>query len=371
MPAPRNYPLWNTNRRDWSDYEIAGARHHLDAIERLLPRGWDRDGQELLCELALVPEPDNPYGTYAISVRAGDAVLGYIASEDSARWAPVIYRIAGSGYRATTPGRIWVCERDDWSGTDGRGRRSARIHAAVRIRLGEPETALPLNDPPAVPYTMLPRSGIVQVTKEQDHFDTLFEHVPAAGYGLLYATLHAVTVTTARTTRTLVEVRIDNENIGQLTLDMSRRFLPLIEHLRSHGLVAACWSDITGSSVAAEVRIDAAKANEAADTVLDGPAVGLPALVSVKPDPYDYDVPNAYNGPSRPGRKNRGTALRQHPTDKVASPASAFRGVGAANTTSTPPQPTVFESSGTSGAPMHGGGTAPHSSGLNLNAPIR
>ncbi|MEU2042337.1 hypothetical protein [Nocardia niwae] len=60
-----------------------------------------------------------------------------------------------------------------------------------------------------------------------------------------------------------VEVCIDGERIGQLTPQMSQRFLPMIQHMKSRGLVTACWGEITGSAVAAKVRIDAIKANEA------------------------------------------------------------------------------------------------------------
>jgi hypothetical protein len=35
---------------------------------------------------------------------------------------------------------------------------------------------------------------------------------------------------------------------------MSQRFVPLIRDLRDRGLLTACWGDITGSAVAAEVR---------------------------------------------------------------------------------------------------------------------
>ncbi|MGW4095213.1 hypothetical protein [Nocardia sp. NPDC004750] len=38
---------------------------------------------------------------------------------------------------------------------------------------------------------------------------------------------------------------------------MSQRFLPMIRHLESRGLLTTCWGEITGSAVAAKVRIDA------------------------------------------------------------------------------------------------------------------
>lgn len=104
---------------------------------------------------------------------------------------------------------------------------------------------------------------MVQVTKEDQHTATLLKHVPASGYGLLFATLHELDVSRGNTTRSVVKVRIDAERIGQLTPQTSQRSLPLITHLTARGLATACWSDITGSPVAAEVRIDGVQANEA------------------------------------------------------------------------------------------------------------
>ncbi|MGW0036733.1 hypothetical protein [Gordonia sp. NPDC003376] len=126
---------------------------------------------------------------------------------------------------------------------------------------------------------MLPRAAIVQVTKESDFFDALAQFVPANGYGLVYATLRRDVVVTARTTKDVVAVRISGEKIGELTPAMSGKFLPLIDHLQSRGLTAVCWADLTGSAVAAEVRIDAVKAHEADAGVLDGPPTAAQPLI--------------------------------------------------------------------------------------------
>jgi hypothetical protein len=138
----------------------------------------------------------------------------------------------------------------------------------------------------------------VQVTKEDEHFAVLSNYVPSTGRGVLYVTLHECVVNTARTSKTVVEVRVDNRRVGQLTHQMSQRFLPMIQHLNARGLITACHGDITGSSVAAEVRIDAVKANEADDAVLDGLPVIVPALAPQLDDPRAYRVSGAYRGDS-------------------------------------------------------------------------
>ncbi|WP_131811383.1 hypothetical protein [Mycolicibacterium monacense] len=213
-------------------------------------------------------------------MRAEGKPIGYLGSPDAAAWAGVLRRIVASGFVPTTSCRIYAYEYDGWDGVDFRPN--------VRIALGDPAEALPINDPPAVPYTLLPSSSFVQVTKEDEHFDVLSRFVPASGHGVLVVTLHERQP--EGRAKAHVEVRIDDERIGQLTPQTSQRFLPLIRHLRDRGLLTACRGDITGSALAAEVRVDGIKANEATAQVLDGPAVTIPPLVPEQSDPSLYDL---------------------------------------------------------------------------------
>ncbi len=64
----------------------------------------------------------------------------------------------------------------------------------------------------------------------------------------------------------------------------------MIRHLQGRDLLTACWGDITGSAVAAEVRIDAVKANEATDDVLNGDPAQILYLISELPDPRQYNL---------------------------------------------------------------------------------
>ncbi|MCP9624834.1 TerD family protein [Nocardia otitidiscaviarum] len=274
------YRLW-TQARTFCDYELTIEPPLLPALRSLFPQDFLTDGEELRPIVELVPEPDGDRGEWAVSVRADGRTVGYLNDEDAPRWAGVLRRIVSSGFVPTTTSRIWAREYDGFDGIE--------FSAYMHIALGDPDEALPLNEPPAVPYTMLPRSSIIQVTKEDDHFDVLRKYVPDKGYGLLFATLHENTAATNKA-KPHVEVRLDEKRIGQLTPQMSQRFLPMLRHLNQRALVAACWADITGSAVAAKVRIDAVKANEATDDVLNGPPATIPILRATMPDPYDYDL---------------------------------------------------------------------------------
>lgn len=273
------YRLW-TQARSWCDYEMTVEKDYLPAVRSLFPPEWPGGNQELFPDVELIPELEGPRGPWAISVRTAGRTLGYLDAEISPGWAAVIRRVVGSGFVPTTSSRIGAYEYDGWDGLEFR--------AWVRIALGKPRDALPLNDPPAVPFTLLPRSSIVQVTKEDEHFDELLKFVPKGGYGTLFVTLHEQT--SGSKAKPHVEVRINDKRVGQLTPQMSQRFLPMIRHLQDRGLVTASWGDITGSAVAAEVRIDAVKANEATAAVLDGPPMTVPALMLEETNAAGYDL---------------------------------------------------------------------------------
>src|SRR5690625_1685477 len=312
MVLNTDYRLWSDTRSSWCNYEVVGEYYRIDNIRCLYPASWNRSGEELHRDVELVPESDNPYDEWAISVRADGLPIGYLSREDAPVWAGVIRRITASGLTAVTDGRIYIYETPDWGDVDGHDNPRMETRARVSIKLGDPELAVPLNNPPTVPYTFLPQSAVVQVTKEDQPVDSRFDYVPPAGRGMLYVTLHEVVAKTARTSKSVVEVRVDNKPVGQLTPQMSQRFLPMIRHLDDRGLVAACQGDITGSSVAAEVRIDAVKANEVDDATLDGPAVTLPALVPALDDPRAYRVPPAYTSDDAVVRTT--DSIRNEPT---------------------------------------------------------
>lgn len=314
--ASDHYLLWNEQRGDWCNYDIVGEKSYGANIHRLLPEGWSGDGVEIRRSFELIPEPDNPHDPWAISVRAGGQTVGYLASEDSPDWANTVRRVIASGLVPVVPGRIYAYEAVSWEDWDGENEPPKELAARVQLKLGHPHRALPINDPPSVPYSLIPRSSIVQVTKEDEHSEALLKFVPNVGYGALFVTLHECSA--GRTSaKTVVEVRIDNERIGQLTPQMSQRFLPMIHHLESRGLVTACWGDIKGSAVAAEVRVDGIKANEADSVVLDGDPVTVPRLVRPLDDPELYDMDDV------PGRSVQPSARYTHGTDAGVNVPSA------------------------------------------------
>lgn len=278
------YALWSGGN-SWCEYQLTTEADDLPAIRSLFEDPWF-DGSQTIerVPIDLVPEPDSPRCDWSVSVRGWGQTLGYLDPETAQAWAPILRRVIASEFVPRTNGKIFARNYDSWDGGD-------EFSANVYINLGQPNEALPINDPPTLPYTLLPRSSIVQVTKEDLHTDVLLKFVPQAqgGHGVLFVTLHEQAPAASKS-KPHVEVRIDDECIGQLTPQMSTRFLPMVRHLRDRGLITACWGDITGSAVAAEVRINGIKANEATDEVLNGFPVQLPRLVPELTDPMAYDL---------------------------------------------------------------------------------
>jgi hypothetical protein len=286
------YRLWCTDGGTWCNYDIVGEKSYGATIRGLFPTEWNGRGTEIRRDFELIPEPLNPRDRWAISVRADGKTVGYLPSEDAQNWANPIRRIFASGLIPIAAGRSYAYELDDLDAWNGRGTPPKDLAATVQLKLGDATAAVPINDPPDFDYTMIPRSGIVHVTKENLYASALLQFVPASGYGVLIATLHERDASTRTVQKSVIEVQIDRNCVGQLTPQMSHRFLPLVRHLHSRGLATACWADITGSAVAAEVRIDGVKANEAVDSVLDGEPITIPRLVPPLKDPLAYDLPN-------------------------------------------------------------------------------
>lgn len=127
------------------------------------------------------------------------------------------------------------------------------------------------------------------MTKEEQYFDALLKFVPPGGRGPLFITLHERLPAMANG-KPLVEVRIDNECVGQLTPQMGLRYLPMIRRLAERKLLTVSRGDIVGSAVAAEVRINGMKANEIDNDFLDIGIAQIPRLVPIQSNPRDYDL---------------------------------------------------------------------------------
>ncbi|MBT2515773.1 DUF4236 domain-containing protein [Arthrobacter sp. ISL-30] len=273
-------------RSEWPNVDVVGEHAYSQAIKAALraskaPITLRSDSEVEGVQVELVAEPDNPYDENAISVRWRNHVLGYLSREDAIRYTQPIRRIIASGLSATTTARIWAY--------DGGG---DELQARVTVALPEPGLIAPLNEAPTGLTTLVPWGSAIQVLKEENHFDVLFNHVPPDGVGLLLVSLHkAIHTLKNGIERPFVEVRLSGERVGELSNVTSAHLLPLLEHTETVGETALAYAKITGSALAAQLVLHAARATEISnDWLSDGPHPA-PKLL---PWAAAYEVPPAY-----------------------------------------------------------------------------
>lgn len=265
-PGWTPYPLWGS-RGQWCNEDIVGEQSYLHNIRAIVGDDFVPSGSDVTRVAELVPEPDNPHDRYAVSVRVGNVVVGYLPRELAIRYHEPLMALIRNHLIPTTQVGIWATDADRWVDNP---RLHGQIEARVRVQLAEPHRLVPVNDPPAEPYSLLPDGYAMQVTKEDEHFDVLAKFVNDEGEAELVVTLHLLEVTTARTTKSVVEVRAEGWRIGVLTPATSMKYAPAIEHLANRGLLTAARAHMKGSAVAAKVSILAAKAHELPVDFLNG-----------------------------------------------------------------------------------------------------
>ncbi|MCA0331084.1 MAG: DUF2510 domain-containing protein [Actinobacteria bacterium] len=246
-------PVWG---QGWENLDVVGESNYYDAIRALLPTSLSESGEEAIVQVLLIREPNNKYDRNAIAVRADTGTVGYLPKEDARRYAPVLDALAANGRVAQTAARVWGCIREDWDTT----RKS--FMGSIRIALPEPHMLFPANLPPDAPHELLPVGGAIQVSGEENYRDNVAPWLNQHGEAWVHATVHPVVETTARTSKTLAEVRIEGRPVGRLTPKMSQDLLPAVDHLADHGLTTCVRAIVKGNALKADVVLYTARAGD-------------------------------------------------------------------------------------------------------------
>jgi hypothetical protein len=256
------FELWGKSA--WPNRDVVGESFYEAEIRSLFPLRIGEGDRELFLRAALLPDPKNQYDRNAVKVLVNGQHVGHLPKDDAVKYQPVLDALVQQGFLPVTECRIWGSEHDEWIGNDRRGREITRpkFTCSVSVTLDEWYLCVPTNHPPTRPHTMLPRASARQVRKEENHQDVLRRYVTRHGECWVYGTLHAVTDLTARTPKELVEIRIDDQRIGELTPAMSAEYTPIIGQLNDRGRLAAARLIVKGNEVRAEVVLHAARAHE-------------------------------------------------------------------------------------------------------------
>jgi hypothetical protein len=205
-----------------------------------------------LATAELIPEPDSPHDSHAVSVRVAGHTVGYLSRDNAAAYYDTICRFIRSGVVPTVRTRIWAVTRFSSQ------RNQEEVKSAIRIALPPVDHLNPRNQPPEEPYFLIPRGRTIQITGEENHFDSLRPYVSSSPVSVIVS-LRSLDISTARVQRTVIEVALDNERIGQLTPASSASLLPLVDEATKKGRITAAWATIVGSHLAAEATLSVAK----------------------------------------------------------------------------------------------------------------
>jgi collagen type III alpha len=292
MPIP--FDLWG--QRGYPHADIAGESHYLEAIRSLFGNDFKPSGSEVVLNAVLAPEPSNRHDRNAVGVWIGGSLVGYLPREEAARYSPILTHLTSHGWAPQVKARVWASEWDDY---DGRG---TTLRGSVRLDLAEPHMMVPSNQAPSATHRMLPTGNAIQVTGEDKHLAQLVAFLRPEGECWVHVTLHELVEQTARSSRALVEVRIDGARIGQLSPRMSGELLPAIHHLTEQGLTPAARAVVKGNRIKAEVILYAARAHELPESWLGAPrpefaAAAGHAVIPPQPTGFRFTVPPGWPSP--------------------------------------------------------------------------
>lgn len=254
-------PLWN--RGSWPSQDVVGESHYLSALRRLFPKNLNEFDNEYEGTVHLRPEPHNKHDRNAVAVVCQGETIGYLPREIAADYSVMLQRLVTQGWQPTCPVVVRGYEFTDWD-YDRRGRAAAqtRFSASVRVVLDAPHLCLPLNAPPQGAYALLPHGGAVQLKGEDERMYAIRPFLTHHGEAWAHATLHSLTEQLARSTRDVIEVRIDGRPVGLLTPAMSKNYLPVVRSLGDAGIATAARVLVKGNELQAEVVLHALKSHE-------------------------------------------------------------------------------------------------------------
>lgn len=257
-PSPPSRPLETWARG--TSTEVEGEFARPEAIKALVGHhpSFDTEGgaERLDVSAALSLDASNPHDPKAIAVFVAGLHVGYLARGKHERLHDYVAAAHKQDAHFVFPCRVWGASRH--------GTRD-QVVGRVTIDLPDPEDLTPANPLPDEPYRVLPFGSRIQVTKEEDHLDVLAPYVGSGQGRVVAVTLRATTQTRARSTVELVQVELGSERIGQLTSTQSQNLLPIVRHLSERGLTAVARARVKGSSLKADVVLDACKADDDID----------------------------------------------------------------------------------------------------------
>lgn len=228
---------------------MVGETHYAKAIRALFGNDFDPRGTDITAPVQLIPDRNNRHDRNAVGVWSGNSLLGHLPRPEAARYVQVLTTLTSRDLIPEVNARITGRE---WSAADG---RPATFDGSIRLDLAEPHMLVPANSPPFQEHRLLPSGSAVQVVGQQQYLEALIPLLRPEGECWAYVTLHEMA-------DHLVEVRLDDARVGDLSPKMSGELLPALRHLAEQGLVTAARAIVRGDRGKSELMLYLARVQD-------------------------------------------------------------------------------------------------------------
>ncbi|MFD0274654.1 HIRAN domain-containing protein [Kitasatospora sp. NPDC127111] len=233
---------WQLHTAGFFRQNVAGESYHDVELRRIV--GPEPAGEKLMVA-ELRREPRNPHDRNAIRVLIDGNLVGYIPREEAPAYQPELEAVESWGYPAQCPARVWW-RRDQWD-----------FVASVSLDMAEPGRLVPLARAPEG-QLLMPPGRWFQVSGEAEHMDVLLPLLGRAyfpGKAFAHARLELIDRPRPRSAGWAVQVLIDGDVVGELSAQTSSRLRRLLGPLRDAQVPCYAEAELTGNSLAVEVRV--------------------------------------------------------------------------------------------------------------------
>jgi hypothetical protein len=246
---------------------VVGETHHAKAIRALFGDDFDPRGTDITVSVQLIPDRNNRHDRNAVGVWSGGNLLGHLPRPEAARYVQVLTALTSRDLIPEVSARITGRE---WGAADG---RPAAFDGSIRLDLAEPHMLVPANAAPLQDHRLLPSGSAVQVVGQQQYLEALIPLLRPEGECWAYVTLHEMA-------DHMVEVRLGDARVGDLSPKMSGELLPALRHLAEQGLSTAARAIVRGDRGKSELMLYVARAQDLPESWQGGvrrTAAGAPA----------------------------------------------------------------------------------------------
>ncbi|GAA2683818.1 hypothetical protein [Actinoplanes palleronii] len=304
------FQLWG--QAGWASAEVVGETHYAKAIRALFNGDFNPQGTDLTVPVQLIPDRSNRHDRNAVGVWSGTALLGHLPRPEAARYVHVLTALTKRNLVPEVNAQIHGRE---WGEYDG---RPPAFVGTIRLDLAEPHMIVPANDPPRQEHRLLPTGSALQVNGYERHADALAPFQRPEGECWAYVTLHEMA-------DHLVEVRLGDIRVGDLSPKMSVELTPVLRYQSERGLVVAARAIVKSNVNKTEVLLYVARVQDLPESVA-GPAARLATsgrVAPVSPPATTTPVLATSTGPDLPAAGTSAVPSWMATSDAVPTWASA------------------------------------------------